>query len=238
MYVTRSPYGLGDSQQIIGAGASGAAAIGTAAIQAGSLAAGFATAGITAGVGLAVAVVFTWLNSIKASHAADTATTAIVNQLADLLQKNLDAFKAGPRTCADKQAALAAYDAGWAWLISPQACGNPSAAIQAGGAGKRCVEDRQPGGRWPWQSYYRDPIANTVPTDLSDSACNTAINSGAQASAIAALAQRTGNQSLLDYAQQTLPGSSSGGTGGGSVQALNISGLILPAALLLIAVSL
>lgn len=113
--------------------------------------------GIGAGVSLATDAVNEWMASIQLSHNADSATTAIVNGLGQELS-NLDAayFAESNPTCADQRAALNAYDQAWLWLQSPQACGNPN----YGAAGGRCIADRAPGGRYPWQTYYRDPIAN------------------------------------------------------------------------------
>jgi len=115
------------------------------------------TAGISAGVGLASAAVGAWMNSIELSHQADTATTLIVNGLAQQLQNLTNAYLAEPNvSCADQRAALDAYDQAWEWLQSPAACGNPT----YGRAGNACISDRAPGGKYPWQNYYRDPIAN------------------------------------------------------------------------------
>lgn len=113
--------------------------------------------GIGAGVSLATTGLSLWMNSIQQSHAADTGTTVIVNGLADQLLNLLNAYMAEPSpTCADQRAALDMYDQAWQWLQSPQACGNPS----FGSAGNRCISDRAPNGQYPWQQYYRDPIAN------------------------------------------------------------------------------
>lgn len=115
------------------------------------------TAGIGAAVSLASTGISLWMNSIQLSHNADTATTLIVNGLASQLSNLLSAYMAEPSpSCADQRAALDAYDQAWAWLQSSSACGNPS----YGSAGNRCITDRSPGGPYPWQSYYRDPIAN------------------------------------------------------------------------------
>lgn len=112
--------------------------------------------GISAGVGLATAAASLWLNSIQLSHAADTATTQIVNGLEPLLRANMNAYLAGPGTCADQAAALAAFDSAMLWLISPKGCGNGA----YGSAGNACVADRSPGGKWDWTAMYRNPIAN------------------------------------------------------------------------------
>jgi hypothetical protein len=124
------------------------------------------TAGISAGVGLATAAASLWMQNLQRAHDAATGTTLIVNGLEQQL-KNLDAayFSTPNRTCADQRAALDAYDQAWLWLQSPAACGNP----QFGHQGNACIEDRAPGGRWPWQSYYRDPIAD----DSQVAGCDT-----------------------------------------------------------------
>jgi hypothetical protein len=126
-----------------------------------------ATAGIGAATSLATAAISMWMNSIQLSHDADTATTLIVNGLATQLS-NLDAaYLADPPSCASQRAALDAYDQAWAWLQSPAACGNPS----YGSAGNRCISDRAPGGPTPWQTYYRNPIANDP--RLTGQGCDT-----------------------------------------------------------------
>jgi hypothetical protein len=126
------------------------------------------TAGISAAVGLASTGVSLWMNSIQLSHNADTATTLVVNGLAQQLANLVSAYQSEPNvSCADQRAALNAYDQAWAWLQSPQACGNPN----YGAAGNRCISDRAPGGKYPWQTYYRDPIANDP--RLAAAGCDT-----------------------------------------------------------------
>lgn len=136
------------------------------AISAASGATALETAGIGAAVSLATSAVADWMNSIQLSHNADTATTLIVNGLAAQLA-NLDAaYLADPTpSCAAQRAALDAYDQAWQWLQSPQACGNPT----YGQAGNACISDRAPGGKYPWATYYRAPIAN----DPRVSSCDT-----------------------------------------------------------------
>lgn len=126
-----------------------------------------ATAGIGAATSLATSALAGWMQSIQVSHNADTATTLIVNGLATQLA-NLDAaYLADPPSCASQRAALDAYDQAWAWLQSPAACGNPN----YGSAGNRCISDRAPTGKTPWQTYYRDPIAND--SRLAGQGCDT-----------------------------------------------------------------
>ncbi len=126
------------------------------------------TAGVGAATSLASAALSGWMNSIQLSHDADTATTLIVNGLAAQLQNLLNAYMSETNvSCASQRAALDAYDQAWAWLQSPQACGNPS----YGSAGNACISDRSPGGKYPWQTYYRDPIANDP--RLANAGCDT-----------------------------------------------------------------
>lgn len=132
-----------------------------------SIATGALSAGISAGVSLATTAASLWMNSIQLSHNADTATTLIVNGLAVQLQNLVTAYLAEPASCANQRAALDLYDNAWAWLQGPTACGAPS----YGSAGNRCISDRAPGGKYPWQTYYRDPIANDP--RLSNAACDT-----------------------------------------------------------------
>lgn len=137
----------------------------SSAISAASGATALETAGIGAAVSLASTAVTDWMNSIQLSHNADTATTLIVNGLAQQLA-NLDAaYLAAPPSCAGQRAALDAYDQAWQWLSSPAACGNPT----YGQAGNKCISDRAPGGKYPWATYYRAPIA----TDPRVNGCDT-----------------------------------------------------------------
>ena len=127
-----------------------------------------ATGAIGAATSLAASALTDWMNSIQLSHDADTATTLIVNGLAQQLANLDSAYLSEPNpTCATQRAALDAYDSAWAWLQSPAACGNPS----YGSAGNRCISDRAPGGPTPWATYYRDPIANDP--RLASAGCDT-----------------------------------------------------------------
>lgn len=82
--------------------------------------------------------------------------TQIVNSIEPYLQKNKDAYLAlaTPRPLSVQQAAIAVFDDAWARVVN--ACSDPN----LGDAGKRCISDRAPGGKYPWAQYYRDPIAN------------------------------------------------------------------------------
>ena len=179
-------------------------------------AAGSAVGGaISAGVSLATSAASLWLSQITLSHEADTATTQIVNGLEPLLRANVSAYLAGPGTCADQAAALAAFDSAWLWLQSPKGCGNGA----YGSAGNACVSDRGPGGKFPWFTWYRDPIAN----DPRASGC---------AAATAASNPDAGLQSALaniealisGSSQQTTAGQFAGGTTGGASATAATSG--------------
>lgn len=96
---------------------------------------------------------------IDASNAA--------NEASNQMEQNLQSWQALPKTekCSSIQAYyLQNYDNLWQALVSY--CSNP----QLGSAGQRCISDREPGGRWPYQTYYRDPIANDSSV-LPDAEC-------------------------------------------------------------------
>lgn len=86
------------------------------------------------------------------------AATEYANQSATLMQQNMQAYFSlpSPRPKSAQTAALANFDALWAGLTSSQACGNP----QLGDAGKRCISERQRGGKYDDFKFNRDPIAN------------------------------------------------------------------------------
>ncbi len=79
-----------------------------------------------------------------------------VDDLEPQLAANRDAYLAGSMTRQQQQAALQFFDQQWAWLKSSQACGSR----RLGAAGQACIADRSRNGRWPWETYYRDPIVN------------------------------------------------------------------------------
>ena len=59
-----------------------------------------------------------------------------------------------PRSSIAQQAALSIFDTVWNDLSAQ--CSNPS----LGDPGRRCISDRQRGGKFDWFGWYRDPIAN------------------------------------------------------------------------------
>jgi hypothetical protein len=91
-------------------------------------------------------------------YSAQTATQ-FVDDLEPLLRASRDRYIGGPHTAKLQQAALAYFDAQWAWLHSSQACGSK----MLGRAGKACLADRQRDGQWSWERWYRDPIEAAKP---------------------------------------------------------------------------
>ncbi len=85
---------------------------------------------------------------------ANYTVTDYVDTLEGLLRANRETYLAGPQTLARRDAALAYFDQQWRWLHSSQGCGNK----MLGNAGARCLSERERNGRWPWETYYRDPI--------------------------------------------------------------------------------
>jgi len=88
---------------------------------------------------------------------ASPVATQYVNELEPQLQSNRDVYLLGPHTSDRQKTALEYFDRHWAWLKSSAACG----ADVLGAPGKRCLADRARDGKWPWETYYRDPIAAT-----------------------------------------------------------------------------
>lgn len=134
---------------------------------------GISAAGTAASLGLTVAGATAWIPVVGPIIAGITLglsflfdsksgqqkiqATKIVDQLnADYLKPNLDGYMNGPRTKASQKQALANFDAIWKFLTSDQGCGNKD----LGDAGKRCISERDHGGKYDMFVAYRDPIAN------------------------------------------------------------------------------
>lgn len=165
------------AQQAVNIGAQGTSTIvapiaGKAIAGAVGMSAGLATALVGGGIAVAAMAVTMWIqrNSLRAEQR--NRTTAFVNELEPLLKQNVDAYLQGPRTPESQRVALHAFDEAWAWLTSPQACGNP----QMGIAGQNCISERSRTGRpqWDvckntpqgcpnWFELYRDPIEAAAP---------------------------------------------------------------------------
>jgi len=82
--------------------------------------------------------------------------TQYVDEMEPLLAANRTAYLLGQHTDERKAEALRFFDQHWRQLKSSEACGSKL----LGGAGVACVADRADGGRFPWSTYYRDPITN------------------------------------------------------------------------------
>lgn len=124
-------------------------------------------------IGPAVAAVTLGITAIinRKSGRQKVAATQIVEELEPMLQRNVEAYLEGPRTRTSQAVALKNFDDAWAWLTSTAACGNP----ELDKAGRTCITDRSPGGRWDWFSYYREPIAND-PEVRQDSAVESMLS--------------------------------------------------------------
>lgn len=86
---------------------------------------------------------------------AARAATQHANDVETAMRINRDAYLVGPHTVERRAAALAVYDQQWGYLKSSAACGSNL----LGAAGRRCIEERMPDGKWPWDLWYRQPIA-------------------------------------------------------------------------------
>lgn len=215
----RRPVGLAGGEQVVMSSASISGATLSAAA---GLHVGWATAAIPI-VGPIIAGVTIALSLLMARKGPKqkVATTKIVDAVEPQLVKNLNGYMALPVHYASAQAqALANFDAGWQYVVDH--CNIP----EMGEPGERCTNERKAGAcKWKnaegvcfnWFAAYRDPIANDPDVKPDPSAAET-------------LAASLG----------LAPGSSS--AGGllpllvGADGGLDLSGLLLPAALLLAAV--
>lgn len=186
--VRRNARGMGAiTQAQILSGSAAAASSSVAALAAAGAIAGPVGLAISAGIALASLAI----NAIMNSGCGQTCivSTGFANQANAALQQNIEAFFAPrisggnydptiPLTLSSQMAALANFDALWAWLQAPQQCGNPALAAP----GQRCITDRQAGACtwrqpassvppwgtppagscWNWFNGYRDPIANAT----------------------------------------------------------------------------
>lgn len=95
------------------------------------------------------------------SSDANTEAVNIVNAYEPYFRSNMQAYQAGRESA---QVGAAVFDALWARMA--QILGT------LGSAGAKALQDRQPGGQYPWESYYRPPApaSNTsVGTVLANS---------------------------------------------------------------------
>lgn len=95
-------------------------------------------------------VLLLWFSAFYAT----LTTSQYVDDLERKLAVNRDTYLSGPRTPAAQKSALDYFDQQWKWLQSSDGCGSRL----LGQAGVVCITDRQRTGRWPWETYYRDPI--------------------------------------------------------------------------------
>jgi hypothetical protein len=202
------------NQSIAGVAAAGASTTVSLLVALGTIGGpvGAAIAGVIA-VGMALVNVFGGCGNTCVE------ATNVANQVGPILGNNLETYLSAPIHYASMQAAaLNNFDTAWAALL--QGCNNPA----LGSAGKACVSDRQAGGCtwkvadpfgwtqsddgswtyvpagaadpngticWNWFSGMRDPIANdptVVPDPVPASAVGTDLLSAAGISSTATIA--------------------------------------------------
>jgi hypothetical protein len=120
-----------------------------------------------------------------------TATTAIANEVQGYLDQNRAAYFAGPRTVSSQTQALANFDALWQGL--EQGCGDPD----MGDPGKRCISERDRGGKYDWFPYYRDDIANDPDVQPDPTVLAEASGALAEAASVASSLMGGKNNLLL-----------------------------------------
>lgn len=142
----RQQQGLGELTKSQWGGVSASAALMTAAaFDPEPISKGFLL--VAAGISSAIASIFSGCGQtcIRA--------TQIVNEVEPYLKRNVDEYLALPiKTVTANQAAQDVFNNAWQAVVN--SCSDP----QLGDAGKRCISDRQRGGKWDWFSYYLDPI--------------------------------------------------------------------------------
>lgn len=145
--------GLGQTgvQTAISAGGSGAGIL-TGAILAGSVGGPIGMA-----IGATIGVVASAISTLFTPDYKKIYATNDVNAIAAQMQKNLDGWKALPvsaKVPAVQQFFETNYNNLWANLVKE--CSDPS----LGSAGKNCISERQPGGKYPFADYYLSQIEN------------------------------------------------------------------------------
>lgn len=171
MGMSRGGYGISGISGISGLGdMPGNVIIGTVGASAGGMFASIAPLlGIAGPWGLAIGGVVAGITSLLGAFGVGSGcgqtcvyASGVVDQLEPYLKQNVDNWKAlapQDKTLVRQQQALQVFN--FVWSQVTQACSAPS----LGDAGKRCISDRQRGGKWDWFSYYYDPIANDTVAD-------------------------------------------------------------------------
>ncbi len=85
-----------------------------------------------------------------------------LNDLESALQANLSGWQSGTRTTAEQQQRLATFDYYFGQLQT--LCSDPNLGTSWATG---CIKDRSRGGKWDWYTMYRDPIANSTPSDAN-----------------------------------------------------------------------
>lgn len=163
---------------IVGTALSTTAALAAPAVGLITLSATAAAAIPIAGAVIAVGVlVYSFLHNTRGLQ-QNVETTAVVNQAAELMQKNVDAWRGSSKSYSTQAAALAQFDALWAQVI--KFCSQAS----EGSPGERCISERQRGGKYDFFGYYRDPIANDPEAGAPDRAAAAAAASAASTASV------------------------------------------------------
>jgi hypothetical protein len=197
------PYGVAGMDGVGNLGDNQAIAI-TSVSSAGSILAGTAPLWTTAPllaipiIGVAVAAITLALVAIfsRKGPKQKIATTQFVEKLGNasgtgMMQQNLQAYMAGPHTVSSQAQALENFDAMWAWLEDQ--CGDPA----MGEPGKRCLSERQRGGKWDMARDNRDPIANDPNVVPDPTIVSTAASSVEQALGSIGLGGGSGSMGTL-----------------------------------------
>lgn len=150
--------GIGDMQTVNTVLSVAPTAFGTTVATAAALGATWATGTAVAVavpvVGAVAAGIIFWLN--RRGPRQKVAATQIVDEAEKILQQNLEAYRQA-RTTVSQSVAKDNFEIVWRQVV--QACSNPN----LGDPGRRCISERDRGGRWDWWRAYYDPIANDQP---------------------------------------------------------------------------
>ena len=112
------------------------------------------------------------VKKIQSSNDANAVEAQMKQNLA-----NWYAVPANQRTATLQAQALSVYDQLWQKLI--QLCSDKS----LGSAGRNCISDRDvsnPSVKFPWATWYRDPIANDTNVQMNEAASNPGVNAVSQ----------------------------------------------------------
>jgi hypothetical protein len=180
---------VGGSTQIAGTALATVQAASSAGLLtlSGTLAASIPIAGAVIAVGT---LIFSLLHNSRGLQ-QDAETTQAVNQGEAFMKQNLAAWQASSKSLANQTQALQNYDAAWQAIV--KFCGNPA----EGSPGERCISERSPTGIYPYQTWYRDPIAKDPLAGAVDRAAAEAIAASVDPATVATSGPTSSNSPLL-----------------------------------------